>query len=110
MHDLGYEYDYSCSPCCGGSDEKKKRKEYPCLYIRGKAIPEMKVDADGFGTATIKFRILGFRSPAEGEKSLELEVQEISGSGPKEGKGPEDAGDMLEAELSRGSADDDDEE
>jgi len=63
------------------SKEGKKRKEYPCLYIRGKAIPKLEVGEDGMGTATIKFRILGYREPTEGEKTLELEVHEIGGEG-----------------------------
>lgn len=81
MHDVSYEWD--CSPCCPAETKSdgKKRKEYPCLYIRGKAIPKMDVDDDGFGTATIKFRILGYREPSEGEKTLELEVHEIGSEG-----------------------------
>jgi len=63
------------------SKEGKKRKEYPCLYIRGKAIPKLEVGEDGMGIATIKFRILGYREPTDGEKTLELEVYEIGGEG-----------------------------
>jgi hypothetical protein len=84
MHDVSYEYEsYGCGqPACPTSTANKKtRKEYPCLYIRGKAIPKMEVDDEGFGTATIKFRILGYREPSEGEKTLELEVHEIGSEG-----------------------------
>lgn len=115
MHTLGYEYEYGCcAPEKTDSGEKKKRIEYPCLYIRGKQIPEMTVDKDGFGMATIKFRVQGYRSPAEGEKSLELEVHEISESMPADGKATKsskDAGDMLNAELENiGSESEDDSE
>jgi len=79
MHDVSYEYDSAmCSP---DSKDAKKRKEYPGLYIRGKAIPKLEVGEDGMGTATIKFRILGYREPTEGEKTLELEIHEIGGVG-----------------------------
>jgi hypothetical protein len=80
MYDVSYEWDSSCCVPADG-EKKEKRKEYPCLYLRGKDIPKMEVDEDGFGVATIKFRILGYREPSEGEKTLELEVHEIGSDG-----------------------------
>lgn len=117
MHDVSYEWE-SCSPCCAGESKEgdKKRKEYPCLYIRGKAIPKMDVDEDGFGIATIKFRILGYREPSEGEKTLELEVHEIGSDGavePSEKKKEDDSMEDLDAtfeKISRGAKGEDDEE
>lgn len=81
MYDVSYEYESAGEPVAGkdnATSKNKTRKEYPCLYIRGKDIPEMDVGDDGMGTATIKFRIIGYREPNEGEKTLELEVHEIS--------------------------------
>lgn len=112
MYDLGYEYESCCSsPASEKPDSKKKRKDYPCLYVRGKDLPEMEVDKDGYGIATIKFRVQGYRSPAEGEKSIELEVHELSESTPANGssKGSKDAGDMLEEEFSKTGSEENDE-
>ena len=111
MHDVSYEWE---SGCCApeSTSDKKKRKEYPCLYIRGKAIPKMEVDEDGFGVATIKFRILGYREPTVGEKTLELEVHEIGSDGAiesSEKKKEDDSMEDLDAsfeKISRGAEDD----
>jgi len=118
MHDVSYEWE-TCSPCCNSDskEEGKKRKEYPCLYIRGKSIPKMEVDEDGFGVATIKFRILGYREPSEGEKTLELEVHEIGSDGAvvdyadkrEEDKESTEDLDATFEKISRGSKDEEDE-
>lgn len=87
MHDISYEWSTLCSSEKSSSEKSdyKKRKEYPCLYIRGKELPELEVSEDGYGVAKIKFRVLGYREPSEGEKTLELEVHEIGSEGAAEG-------------------------
>lgn len=79
--DLSYTYESCCAPtpCCE-SEKKEPRKEYPTLYIRknkGEECPEIKPDKDGMCEAVIKFRVLGYRNPTDGDKTLELEVHSL---------------------------------
>jgi hypothetical protein len=87
MTDLSFTWgdsDGCCAPAPTGK-KKEPRKEYPTLYIRCKGeLPDLPVGKDGVGMAKIKFKVLGYRTPTDGDKTIELEVHGIAGEGAAE--------------------------
>ena len=60
------------------SSPDKERIDYPTIYVRerdGMKLPEL---PKGEFYAVIKGRVAGYRDPADGEKSVDLEVMSMS--------------------------------
>jgi hypothetical protein len=76
MIDLGYTYETSEPEMA--KTEDKPRIDYPQIYIRErKGIKVPKFPGGDFYTV-MKVRVAGFRDPTDGEKSVDLEVMEMS--------------------------------
>jgi len=71
MIDLGKTYGGMAEP----SDPDKKIY-YPEITLRGDKIPDI---GDDEFYAVIKCRKVGMRNPSDGEKSCDIEVEEMSG-------------------------------
>ena len=75
MIDLGHEYP--TSPMAVEVEvEKKSRKDYPCIYLRGDQVP--KDLPEGKFYAMVEMRVAGMRDPSDGDKSLDLELLSMS--------------------------------
>jgi hypothetical protein len=77
MIDLGYSYETSMPE---KSDEPKMH--YPEICVRGDKIPKL---PEGEFYAVVKARVVGMRDPADGEKSVDIELVNMSGSVPEAG-------------------------
>lgn len=67
MIDLGHEYESMCCEPTSSSKkgEKKKRVDYPTLYIRGTEMPEL---GEGEFYFIAKGKKVGYRAPVNGDK------------------------------------------
>lgn len=74
MIDLGQEYNPTTA--VEVEVEKKSRKDYPCIYLRGDQVP--KDLPEGKFYAMVEMRVAGMRDPSDGDKSLDLELLSMS--------------------------------